>query len=217
MAIDNSSKPALDIIQVSLREFLERLVDERGERFDAALVALGKLVEERDRLYISKFDASQRAVDAALTAQKEATATNFLASEKAIVKAEAAQADYNVRSNEFRGQLDDQAKTLMPRMETMGLFKGVDDRFRAFDDKVDSLRANIDNKLEVMRIAFDKAIDSQVKEIASLRESRSEGSGRNSQSGEERTQKHWTMNTTVSVLAILISLVALVFMALGHK
>jgi hypothetical protein len=40
---------------------------------------------------------------------KEQTRASFEASEKAIVKAENAQRDYNVRSNEFRGQLDDQA------------------------------------------------------------------------------------------------------------
>lgn len=201
------SKPELAVIQVSLREFLERLVDERGERFDQALVSLQKLVEERDRLYISKFDASQTAVSAALAAQKEATNTAFLASEKAIVKAETAQADYNIRSNEFRGQLDDQAKTLMPRTETMVLLHGVDDRFKAFDDKVDLLRVNMDNKLEVMRIAFDKAIDAQGKDIAGLRESRSGGESGDRVRLVDRAQQNWNIGSIIAVLAAAGSLI----------
>ena len=110
--------------------------------------ALRELVDERDRLYKERDESRRTAVDAALTAAKEKTTDAFIASEKAIVKAEDAQREYNARSNEFRGQLDDQAKTLMPRFE-------ADSKFRAQEDKVEALR----------------------KEVQSLRESRSEGSG----------------------------------------
>jgi hypothetical protein len=197
-------------VEVSLREFLERLVDERFARLDTALAALAKLVEERDRLYISKFDASQRAVDAALVAQKEATATAFSASEKAIVKAEAAQADYNVRSNEFRGQLDDQAKTLMPRLETIGLLAGVTDKFRSVDDKLDQLRKTIDGKLEDQRTANEKAVDVLARELQSLRSIASAGGGRDVAQHEFVQQRNWSTGLLVTaVLAIAAMLVTI--------
>ena len=82
-----------------MRDFMQRLVDERDKQYDA------------------RFRTAEIAVTVAFAAQKESTANAFLASEKAIVKAEEAQRAYNERSNEFRGQLDDQAKMLMPRSE----------------------------------------------------------------------------------------------------
>jgi len=66
------------------------------------------ILAERHRMYEHRFDASEEAVKAALSAQEKLMSAAFAASEKAIVKAEEAQRDYNVRSNEFRGQLDDQ-------------------------------------------------------------------------------------------------------------
>ncbi len=116
---------------VSLREFLERVMD------------------ERDRRYEDRFKAQETAVSSALAAQKELTSAAFAASEKAIVKAEAAQTSYNERSNEFRGQLDDQAKTLIPRTE-------ADARFFSFEEKLSTLRGD----------------------VSGLRESRSDATGR---------------------------------------
>lgn len=92
------------------------------EYFDA-------LIESNDKRYKQDSDNQKLAVKDALTASKELTAAAFAASEKAIVKAESAQSDYNTRSNEFRGQLDDQAKRLMPRNES-------DTRFNAQEDKI---------------------------------------------------------------------------------
>jgi hypothetical protein len=137
---------------------LERLVEKNDE-------AIREVMQERDRRYEDRFKAqettvgdrfkaAETAVSAALAAQEKSTSASFTASEKAIGKAEAAQSDYNIRSNEFRGQLDDQAKTLMPRAEASV-------QFRSYDEKIEQLRT----------------------EIAGLRESRSEGGGR--QSGQQ--------------------------------
>jgi len=111
--------------------------------------ALRLIVDERDRRYEARFVAIE-----------EAVSVRFAASEKAISKAEDAQREYNVRSNEFRGQLDDQAKTLMPRPETMTMFKAIDEKIAAAD--LDRQR-----KHEVL-----------TNEIAKLRESRSNLDGR---------------------------------------
>lgn len=111
----------------SLRE-LTHQVDDLKELINEKIASLRDKVEERDRLYSAQFKASETAVSAALSAQKESTGSAFTASEKAIVKAEDAQREYNVRSNEFRGQLDDQAKTLMPRTEAAAMFKASEDK-----------------------------------------------------------------------------------------
>jgi hypothetical protein len=135
------------------------------------LTRVETVVDERDRLYDTRFKAAETAVAAALAAQEKAvgaalaaqekqTASSFLASEKAIVKAEDAQKDYNSRSNEFRGQLDDQAKTLMPRTE-------VNTMIRALEDKI--VTADTDR---------EKKFDIVTKDIAALRESRSNLDGR---------------------------------------
>jgi len=123
--------------------------------------ALRELMDERDRRYEDRFNAQQKAVEAALAAQEKQTLAAFNSGEKAIAKQEAAQASYNERTNEFRGQLADQARTFIPRIETEQGFKQV--------------------ALEIERIREEirREHDGLKKEIASLRETRSaiEGAG----------------------------------------
>jgi hypothetical protein len=133
---------------------------EEQQRWEVSLRAfLEKIIEERDRLYDTRFKAAETAVSAALAAQEKATTAAFLASEKAVLKAENAQADYNSRSNEFRGQLDDQAKTLMPRLEVNTMMRGI-------EEKIEGIKTAA--KSDVARIDTD---------IRSLRESRSQVEG----------------------------------------
>lgn len=123
------------------------------------------------RLYNERSISAKTAVDAALIAAKSALVAAFIAqdkmttaafasAEKAITKAEEAQKEYNARSNEFRGQLDDQAKQLMPRAEALGLFKSEDD------------------KTETRFNELTKSADIMRQDISILREARSELSGK---------------------------------------
>jgi hypothetical protein len=98
------------------------------ERMDTLKEFLISLITSNDKRYQESFESQRQAVKDALAAQKELTTAAFNSSEKAIVKAEDAQRDYNQRSNEFRGQLDDQAQTLMPRTETNVLIAGLNDK-----------------------------------------------------------------------------------------
>jgi uncharacterized protein involved in exopolysaccharide biosynthesis len=132
---------AQDEMRVDLRVFLERILDERDKQYDA------------------RFRAAEVAVNAALTAQKEATAAAFTASEKAIVKQEEAQTTYNVGHNDLSRKMDDQYKTMMPRTEVTALFKSHEEKLEALRTQMEAANA---------RIAED---------IKSLRESRSEQSG----------------------------------------
>jgi hypothetical protein len=138
--------------------------------------ALQQLVDERDRLYLEKFRASEVAVTAAINASDKQTTASFAASEKAIVKAEEAQREYNVRSNEFRGQLDDQAKTLMPRLESQTVFK-------AYEDKLEAVK----------------------QDVKSLRESRSELGGRALGMHGDLLQRNWGIGTLIAIIALIVA------------
>src|SRR4030095_3890490 len=112
----------------------------------------------------------ETAVNAALAAQDKQTTTSFQASEKAVLKAEEAQREYNVRSNEFRGQLDDQAKMLMPRSEVMALLK-------AMEEKVIAVKSEIDTRINGYADSMEKSYQDVRKDIQGLREYRSAASG----------------------------------------
>jgi hypothetical protein len=127
-----------------IREYLERIID------------------EKDRQYQQRFRAADAAVASALLAQKEATAAAFAASESAIRKAEEAQREYNVRSNEFRGQLGDQAKQLAPRAEMLGLIKST-------EEKIDVLRTTGDNRIDVLRGSIERNADALTRSMEEVR------------------------------------------------
>jgi hypothetical protein len=93
------------------------------------------------------------------TSQDEKTTLALTASKEAIIKAETATEKRFDTVNEFRGTLSDQAATLLPRVEASSKFE------------------NIDEKIEGVK-----------KEIASLRESRSELGG-----GVSARDRAWAM------------------------
>jgi multidrug efflux pump subunit AcrA (membrane-fusion protein) len=140
MACDVSAEPnGTRTHEPSLRE-LTADVDGVKELLISKIESLKELVNERDRLYKERDESRRTAVDAALAAAKENTASSFAASEKAIVKAENAQNDYNVRSNEFRGQLDDQAKRLIARTEVETMVKNLEEKINRIDIDTRGLR-----------------------------------------------------------------------------
>ena len=84
----------------------------------------------------------------------------------------------------------------MPRPETMTMFKGM-------EDKIAALQANFEGKLEAIRIANEKVFDATMKELASLRESRSEGTGRGAAVIDQRANIATIISLALIVLAIL--------------
>jgi hypothetical protein len=62
---------------------------------------------------------------------------------KAVTKYEDAQREYNIRSNEFRGQLDDQNQMQMPRAEAMTRFEGIEARHLELRDALDLVRGRV--------------------------------------------------------------------------
>lgn len=145
-------------------------LDTLHTHLSSVIEAAYRLMDERDRLYAMRFEEARTAVGAALAAQDKQTSSSFLASEKAVLKAEEAQREYNVRSNEFRGQLDDQAKMLMPRSEVQALLK-------AMEEKIVAVKSEIDTRINGYASSSDKNYQDVRKDIQGLREYRSAAGG----------------------------------------
>jgi hypothetical protein len=94
------------------------------------------LVHEKDLRDQQRYDAQQKALEAALLAQEKAVATAMAAAEKAVVKAELA-VDKRIEGlNELRGIVSDISTLQMPRIE-------ADQRFGALSSKVDELKVTV--------------------------------------------------------------------------
>jgi hypothetical protein len=94
---------------------------------NARIVALGKMLDEREMRSVERFDAI-----------KESVAFALAAADKALTKAEAANEKRFDSVNEFRETLADQAAKFM-------LTNVYDVERRAIADKLDSLTARIGN------------------------------------------------------------------------
>jgi Ni,Fe-hydrogenase I large subunit len=97
-----------------------------------SLSHLKEIMDERDRRYEDRFKAMDEKTSLALNA-----------SEKAVSKAETATEKRFDSVNEFRGQLKDQANSLMPREEASA-------RFNAVEEKIEDLK-----KSQVQKSQFD--------------------------------------------------------------
>jgi hypothetical protein len=167
--------------------------------------------------------SAEVAVSAALAAQEKAVNAAFTASEKAVLKAEQAQKEYNERSNEFRGQLDDQAKTLMPRPETLNMFKAMEEKIAGVDHvtdaKIQNLSTNSKNDLESIRKEFIRATEAIDATIVSLRESRSETGGLRQAAHQSSDTQRSSLTIAVAIgfgfISLVVSVVAL-FMRAGN-
>jgi hypothetical protein len=108
--------------------------------FETLLVHLTALVDGQRALTNQRFGDQDKAVQAALVSQEKAVAAALDAAQRAVIKAEIAQEKRNEASNEFRGQLSDQAATLMPRAE-------AEQRISALDEKFTQMFKSVEDKL----------------------------------------------------------------------
>lgn len=169
------------------------------QRFGTIEQAVRTAAEAQERAVQAAFVAQDKAVQAAFTAQEKLTQAAFAASKEAIAKAEASQIGVNERGNEFRGQLADQAATLMPRKETEALAASL----RDLTDRVQTeARLGREGIKTDVRLTFE-ALRA---EIASLRESRSESGGRRERAAAGVSAAQWAVTTGLALLALLVSL-----------
>jgi hypothetical protein len=102
----------------------------------AVLAHVMALLQQMDLRYQQRFDAQQKALDAALLAQEKAVQTAMIAAEKAVTKAEVAAEKRFDGVNEFRQLVTDLVREQMPRNE-------AEQRLAAMGEKVDELRATV--------------------------------------------------------------------------
>jgi excinuclease UvrABC helicase subunit UvrB len=95
---------------ISLRQYIERLID------------------ERDRLYNERHANSLQAIKDALLAQKELTNAAFAASKEAILKAEQSQNSYNAGHNDLMKKMDKQYSEMIPRSTFEQAIKSIEDK-----------------------------------------------------------------------------------------
>jgi hypothetical protein len=93
---------------VPLKEFFERVVKERDER------------------YTQRFEAQETAITTAMNAAEKAVNAAMAAAEKAVAKAEAATDKRLEGMNEFRATLSDQQSTFVRQDVADTRFKGIE-------------------------------------------------------------------------------------------
>jgi hypothetical protein len=116
----------------ALRAGTDRAIADNFSRVMERIDALIRSAEEAERHRRELDDAKAKAVDAA-----------FAAAEKAVAKAEEAQGRVNIAQNEFRGQLADQASTLMPRKEVEALLAEQTRQVSEIRDALGQLRTAV--------------------------------------------------------------------------
>lgn len=94
----------------------------------AEFLSFKELMKERHERYKERHDSHKTLMDAALTAVKDQTKSSFDNSREAIVKAEEAQNAYNLSHNDLAKKLEQQNQATMPRTETEGRFKAMEEK-----------------------------------------------------------------------------------------
>jgi hypothetical protein len=90
-------------------------------------------IDANEAAALQRFESSNTALQAALAAAKELVSNAQSAADRAVQKAEIASDKRFEGVNEFRAQLADQQRTLMPRAEVEVLLKAITDRVKAVE------------------------------------------------------------------------------------
>jgi hypothetical protein len=175
-----------------IREYFTRWIESLERLLEARFVGLDCLLAERDKRYEQRFTAQESAVKAAFEAQSALNRAIMDGNKEAITKAENAQNEYNKRSNEFRGALDDQNKVMAKEMLSRNEYSS---NHTAIISKVGGVESKFDEKIEDLK-----------KEVAFLRESKSAIEGRTVEKSETKSQTNWGIGIVIAVIMSTLSL-----------
>lgn len=139
------------------------------------------LWDERDRRITDRFIALEKSTDERFVQSDRATALALENAKEGTNKSEAAQKEYNARSNEFRAALDDQSKLMLTRTEFTVAQKAFEDRLEKFERLTTA-------------------------DIRELRESRSLVQGGKTQSQESRQQNFAALGAGIGIAGVAIAL-----------
>lgn len=196
----------------NLRELTSQL-DGLRDLVDTKFLYVERIMDERHQLYKERAESQKTAVDDALAAVKEQTSASFAASEKAIVKAEDSQKTYNQGHNDLSRKMEQQYSTMVPQPEAKLKWDAIDKALEEMRRDNSVLRSNELGDINTLR-------SEMMKEIQSLRESRSEGSGKEAAQHTDREQKNWGVGTAIAIVGVVVSILlgvaALIIAVLKH-
>ena len=101
------------------------------------------LIDGNDKRYEERFSASQKALELGLAGQKSEISAALAAADRAVLKAETATEKRFESVNEFRGTLDQQQRTLIPRSEVDVLMRGLEEKLSTLVKSLDETRGVI--------------------------------------------------------------------------
>lgn len=116
--------------------------NDRGyqQRFEASEKALDLGFLNQKSAVDAAFSSQKSAIDAAFSAQKEAINAALAAADRAVNKAELATEKRFESVNEFRGTLDNQQRTLIPRSEVAVIKDGLEEKIAQLTKQMDEMR-----------------------------------------------------------------------------
>lgn len=115
----------------------------------------------------------------------------FVSAKEAVGKQEQIQQRHDAQANGLQQRLDDQSKQFMSREESTGM--------------ITALRELIDRIERDTRAALDRIRAQATEEIQGLRESRSEGAGRDRAVMATRERGQWVISLVVAVIVALLT------------
>jgi hypothetical protein len=116
-----------------------RVPTPKGWTTDTALDHILAIIASNDRRYEERFAASQKALDIGLAGTKNEITVALAAQDRAVQKAEAATEKRFESVNEFRGTLDNQQRTLIPRSEVDVLVRGLNEKIAQLTKQMDAM------------------------------------------------------------------------------
>lgn len=173
----------------AMRISLDRAIKEGDERLREHIAnqisQIDAALESAEKLETQRMKGAGEATEALRREMKLITA----ASEQAVKKAEEAQKDVNAKSNEFRGQLSDQATTFMPRRES------------------ESRSSELDRRIEEARTERNHQIDALSARLANIEQvaSGARAVSQNTERREDRSQP-WQIYIVGAILTVIIVL-----------
>jgi len=108
-----------------------------GEKHSQVL----SVIQGNDKRYEERFAASQKALELGLMGTKSEISLALQAADRAVQKAEAATEKRFESVNEFRGTLDNQQRTLIPRSEVAVLVEGLNEKISHLSKTVDEQKS----------------------------------------------------------------------------
>jgi hypothetical protein len=139
--------------------------------------AIEQIIDERDRLYNTRFDADAKAVFAALAAQDKYNLAAAASSREAILKAETATEKRFDSVNEFRSTLSDQTRSFVSR--------------------------DLHDKLES---EFDRRFSEMIERVANTEKSISKREGGDVRGATDQSRQQWVIMLVIGIVSFVLSM-----------